>query len=105
MTVYPGSPFYFDIENGKYGPGRLVKKEERERTPFQDAFQLGFEGVLTRERMEELVRTATRHFYLRPRNMLRIIADLRSFSHLRHTVLTAWSTLRWLINKPARQSD
>lgn len=104
MTVYPGSPFYFDIQDGKYGPGRLVKKDETEWSPFQDSFQLGFEGVLTRKRMEELVRLATRHFYLRPRNVIRIVTDIRSLSQLRHTVRTGWNMVGWLISESAGSS-
>ena len=104
MMVYPGSPFYFDIQNGKYGPGRLVKKAEGRGSPFQDSFQLGFEGDLTRERMEELVRLATRHFYLRPRNVVQIMIDIRSLNQLRHTVRTGWNMLCWLISKPTRPS-
>ena len=104
MTVYPGSPFYLDLQDGKYGPGRLVNKGEGECSPFQDSFQLGFEGALTRERMEQLDRLASRHFYLRPRNMLRAMADIRSLSQLQQTLRTGWDVLRWLMHKPARTS-
>lgn len=102
MTVYPGSPFYFDIQDGKYGPGQLITKGEAAYSPFQDSFQLGFEGVLTRERMEKLVRLATRHFYLRPRNVIRTVTDIRSLSQLRHTVRTGWNMIVWLMSSGMR---
>lgn len=107
MMVYPGSPFYFDIQNGKYGEGRLAQNDEakhHQRSPFQDAFLAGFEGALTHERMEELARLATRRFYLRPRNILRAVSDIRSLGQLRHTVHTGWNMLCWLISRPTTSS-
>jgi len=105
MTVYPGSQFYFDVQTGKYGPGHLVHHEDvepGESSPFQDALLYGFEGALSRRRMEELSRLATRQFYLRPRNLLRILTDIRSWSQLRYTFQTAWNMLCWLgAGKPA----
>ena len=100
LMVYPGSPFYFDINQGKYGPGRLVNGRDEERSPFQDSFGFGFEGTMSHKRMEELVRLATRHFYLRPRNFFRIITDIHTLSQLRHTVQTGLGTFRWLLSKP-----
>ncbi|MDD2851540.1 MAG: radical SAM protein [Desulfuromonadaceae bacterium] len=99
MTVYPGSQFYADVQCGKYGSGKLVQSalaESGQSSPFQDALLYGFEGALSRRRMEELSRLAIRHFYLKPRNIVRILIDIRSFSQLRHTVQTAWNLLRWL---------
>jgi anaerobic magnesium-protoporphyrin IX monomethyl ester cyclase len=103
MTVYPGSPFFFDIQNGTYGGGQLVQSHEAkcsQDSPFQDALLFGFEGALTRARMEALVRSAVRQFYLRPRSILRIASDIRSFQQLRQTILTGWNMLFWLISKP-----
>lgn len=98
MTVYPGSPFYFDIQNGKYGQGQLIKGASS-CSPFQDTFQLGFEGNLTRVRMEELAGLATRAFYLRPKRLVRFITDIRSLGQLRQTIRAGWSLLRWSIIK------
>ena len=102
MTVYPGSQFYFDIQSGKYGSGQLVKNEGRElqqSSPFQDDLLYGFAGVLPRQRMEELSRLAIRNFYLRPRNLFRIMMDISSWRQLRYTLQTAWNMLRWLVVK------
>jgi len=99
MTVYPGSQFYFDIQNGKYGGGRLTSGESLEAgqsSPFQDALLCGFTGALSRPRMEELSRLAIRHFYLHPRNLLRIMTDIHSWDQLCYTVQTAWALVRWL---------
>jgi radical SAM superfamily enzyme YgiQ (UPF0313 family) len=98
MTVYPDSPFYLDIKNGKYGNCQLTKKGREKGSPFQDSFEIGVEGCLTRDRMEELVRMATRHFYLRPHNMLRTITDIRSLGQLRRTLQTGWNMYNWLKN-------
>ena len=96
MTVYPGSPFYFDIKNGKYKDCRLTKQGSEKGSPFQDSFEIGVEGRLTRDRMEALVRLATRRFYLRPSNMLRTLTDIRSFGQLRSTLQTGWNMYHWL---------
>jgi radical SAM superfamily enzyme YgiQ (UPF0313 family) len=96
MTVYPGSPFYFDIKNGKYEDCRLTKQGSEKGSPFQDSFEIGVEGRLTRDRMEALVRLATRRFYLRPSNMLRTLTDIRSFGQLRSTLQTGWNMYHWL---------
>lgn len=103
MTVYPNSLFYFDIQKGKYGSGRL-KKSEGSRSPFQDTFQLGFEENLSRKQMEQLATLATRKFYLHPKRVLRIISDIRSFNQLCQTARAGWEMLRWLIAKPIRTS-
>ena len=98
LTVYPNSPFYFDLQNGKYGEGK-IKKTNSSSSPFQDSFQLGFEENLTRERMEELAGLATRSFYLRPKRMLRILFELRSLSQIYRTIRASWSLLRWSMAK------
>jgi radical SAM superfamily enzyme YgiQ (UPF0313 family) len=104
MTVYPGSPFYFDLKAGKYGLGRLVEDEAGGGdSPFQDSFLIGFEGALTRQRMYELARQATRHFYLRPGKMLRILRDIRSAGQIKQLAKTGWQTLSWLLSPPADQ--
>ncbi|MFH0985370.1 MAG: radical SAM protein [Candidatus Omnitrophota bacterium] len=105
MAVFPGSPFYFDIQSGKYGGGRLVQTREGDSSqdsPFQDSLLVGFEGALTRPQMETFVRSAVRRFYLRPRNILRILFDIHSFDQLCHTVSTGWNMLFWLIAKPKK---
>jgi anaerobic magnesium-protoporphyrin IX monomethyl ester cyclase len=99
MSVYPGSNFYFDIQNGKYGPGQLTKQAEEGGSPFQDLFQFGFEGVLTHERMVELVRLATRRFYLHPQRIVKMIFHIRSFRQLRQAVRTGWNIIRWFTYK------
>jgi len=98
LTVYPNSPFYFDLQNGKYGKGK-IKKADSASSPFQDSFQLGFEENLTRERMETLASFATRSFYLRPKRIVRILFDLRSLGHLFRTIRASWSLLRWSMAK------
>ena len=47
MMVYPGSPFFVSIQNGRYGSGRIITKGAGDRSPFRDSFVLGFEGALT----------------------------------------------------------
>lgn len=96
MTVYPGSPFYFDIKNGKYKGCRLTDQGSGKGSPFQDSFEIGVEGCLARDRMEALVRQATRRFYLHPRNLLRTLTDIRSFGQLRSTLQTGWNMYHWL---------
>lgn len=96
MTVYPGSPFYVDINNGTYKDCRLTRQGSGKGSPFQDPFEIGLEGCLTRDRMETLVRLATRRFYLRPSNMLRTLTDIRSLGQLRSTLQTGWNLFHWL---------
>ena len=105
MTVYPGSQFYKDVQTGKYGAGRLVGHSDDaagKRSPFQDAPLYGFEGTLSRPRMEELCRRTIRRFYLRPGTMVRMAMDIHSWSQFRFTVRTAWRIILWLAaGKPA----
>jgi radical SAM superfamily enzyme YgiQ (UPF0313 family) len=96
LTVYPGSPFYLDIKNGKYENCRLIKRDSEKGSPFQDSFEMGVEGCLTRERMEALVRQATRCFYLHPCNLLRTLMDIKSFGQFWRTVQTGWNMCQWL---------
>jgi len=98
LTVYPNSPFYFDLQKGKYGEGK-IKKTDSTSSPFQDSFQLGFEENLTRERMEKLASLATRSFYLRPKRIFRILFDLRSLGHLFRTIRASWNLLSWSMSK------
>ncbi len=96
MSVYPGSSFHSEILQGKYGPGRLLDGGKKSFTPFQDNFLLSFEGQLTRDRMEEFVRQATRGFYFNPCNILRIITDIRSISQLYNIVKTGFGIFAWM---------
>ena len=105
MMVYPGSPFFVNIQNGQYGPGRIITKGEGDRSPFRDSFVLGFEGALTYERMEALTREASRDFYLRPRTWLRILTDIRSFRQLRSTLESGWNVLCWFLSGTAKSSE
>lgn len=99
MSVYPGSPFYKDILDGKYGKGKLITKNDGGCSPFQDSYITGFEGKLSNERMEQLLKQATRKFYLKPKNIIRLLSDIRSFRQFKKTIRMGLNTLKWIFNK------
>lgn len=103
MSVYPGSPFFSDLQAGYYGKGRLVGGTDGAGSPYQDSLISGFEGELSRARMEELVQIATRRFYLRPGTLFRLAADIRSLGQLRDTTRAGLGMLRWLISAQVRR--
>jgi anaerobic magnesium-protoporphyrin IX monomethyl ester cyclase len=104
MMVYPGSPFFVNIQNGQYGAGRIISKGEGDQSPFRDSFLLGFEGALTYERMEALSRQASRAFYLRPKIWWRILTDIRSFRQLGAVLDSGWKVFCWLMFKTGKSS-
>jgi radical SAM superfamily enzyme YgiQ (UPF0313 family) len=104
MMVYPGSPFFVNIQNGRYGSGRIVTQGAGDSSPFRDSFVLGFEGALTYERMEALTREASRDFYLHPRTWFRVLTDIRSFRQLCSVLRSGWNMLCWLLLRTAKPS-
>jgi anaerobic magnesium-protoporphyrin IX monomethyl ester cyclase len=90
LIVFPGSPFYNMVMEGKFGG----EKKLRDLSTEQFAKRLVFEDNLTVEELEAAAAKANRDFYRRPAYIFRRILEIRSPEEFIHYFKAGLDILR-----------